>query len=454
MKTTWFWVILVVALAGRVAVVPWGHSYRAMTPDSRDYLRLANTLLDDGSFGSDPEVFRTPGYPVLIAGALLTGGDSATYLVLVFQCLLGGGTCVLVHILAERLAGARVALLAMASQAVTPVAVAGSARLLSETTYTFLLTGGLVLLLMHLRNRRWIALVLAGVALVLSAYIRPVGLVMGVLLVLFLLCLRRWKSVGTMLAIVVLGVTPWIARNAVVADYCAFSSFATESMFAYSAPQMLAAEMEPTRSRPGPDAESKPVTDLQIAEHEMIQRSIDRNRSRSDEEQSRGYLIRAKRDVVLDVIREHPLTFARLHLKGDLNFWLPGATELLEVTGQTRGQKGTLTVIRQEGFVAGVRHYFGGNTSALVLGIALSLIWLVKMLGILSAGVLKFRFRLPPVGWLMLAMVLVSFLIGGVATTPRFRVPMEPILSIAAAVGWLAPVGRFRRPREATAEQQ
>ncbi len=42
----------------------------------------------------------------------------------------------------------------------------------------------------------------------------------------------------------------------------------------------------------------------------------------------------------------------------------------------------------------------------------------------------------PPGVWLLAAVVVVSSLLGGPASTPRFRVPVEPLLSMAAAGGW------------------
>jgi hypothetical protein len=49
--------------------------------------------------------------------------------------------------------------------------------------------------------------------------------------------------------------------------------------------------------------------------------------------------------------------------------------------------------------------------------------------------------------WLCLLLVLLAFLLPGPAAHPRFRVPVEPILSVAAAAGWAMLAARRRARR-------
>ena len=101
----------------------------------------------------------------------------------------------------------------------------------------------------------------------------------------------------------------------------------------------------------------------------------------------------------------------------------------------TTGNKGTLEVLQTQGLAAAVKNYFGDNTTALLLALPMVAILLVKYVGVL-AGLKLARVRMQPEIWLMVLIVIVSALLPGPAAHPRFRVPVEPLLNIAAAVGW------------------
>src|SRR6185503_12289157 len=67
------------------------------SPDSWDYLRLARNLAGTFEFSQNGlvEVFRTPGYPLLLAVASLTGHLTATAVLI--QVVLGVATVALVY---------------------------------------------------------------------------------------------------------------------------------------------------------------------------------------------------------------------------------------------------------------------------------------------------------------------------------------------------------------------
>ena len=61
--------ILLLAAGARALLLSAAlHNSQAMfTPDSQDYVELAGSLADRGDFarGHEPEIFRTPGYPLV-----------------------------------------------------------------------------------------------------------------------------------------------------------------------------------------------------------------------------------------------------------------------------------------------------------------------------------------------------------------------------------------------------
>ena len=477
MKSIRLWAILILALAARAALYSAAiqDCERAFTADSQEYWDLADTMAHTGLFESmtwpggsvspEPEIFRSPGYPTLLGCVLrlhwqlspeasklspwlLPMGPGTWRAVLAMQVLIDLHLVLLTYWLGRELVGHGVGLLAALLQAVSPLAVAASCRILSDSLFAFMLTAALLLIVRHFRTGSWRALLPAAVLMGAACYVRPVGLVMSGLFVLVLLFRpKRIRRAGAFAGVIAACVAPWVVRNAVVADYVGFSSFATDSMYWYSAAEVLARKegVSAAKVREGffreegwysfdPDLVGQPGL------------------SNAPCYRTPGGLARYRRDRAKKIVLAHPRLFLDIHLKGCLAFWLPAATDVLEVAGYTTGGKGTLAVLHEKGLLAAARHYFGGNTTAMWLAGAMALVLLARYAGIVLCGLWKLRLRMPAAAWLMILLVAASFLLPGPATHPRFRVPVAPILSVAAAVGWLGLIERLRRrkaPRHA-----
>jgi len=545
MKDIRLWGILILALGLRTVLLMavFADVRRAMTPDSWDYVNVASNLATYGEYGriavnrkfynlSDgndaklfqailaggpgvtPEIFRTPGYPTLLAGAgriapiyrdyrpgecidfpmsYMPPGRTCMKIVLSFQVLLDLHLVMLTFLLGRALAGHGVGLLAALLQAVSPLAAAASCRILSDGLFAFMLIAAVVLLLRHFRTGGWWSLLSAALMMGAACYVRPVGLAFSAVMALVVLCSRRGTGilpvsrravsamagrhkttgetpVGLMgetpmlpssaeategkrprgllrtlafVAVVVGCVAPWVARNAVVADYCGFSSFATDSMYWYSAAETEARQQH------------KSVEDVR----EQFRRaegwySFDPDLvgqpglSDAPSDRTSGGLARYRWGEARRIILAHPWQYAGIHLTGDAAFWLPGATDALEVMGYTSGGKGTLDVLHRQGLLAAVRHYFGDNTAAMALALAMVGLLLIRYAGVFLCGLWRLRLRkMTAGGWLCLLLVLTACLLPGPANHPRFRVPVEPILSVAAAIGYLGLLQWRRRRR-------
>ena len=317
------------------------------------------------------------------------------------------------------------------------MAVAACCRVLTETPYTLLFVASLWAIVHHLRTGSWRSLILSAILIAAACYIRPSGIAMAVLYALAVLFSRSPRSLpGGVLqrvglrvlrpvafsAVVAAALAPWVVRNAVRADYAGFSSFATDSMFRYHAACVHAS---------GPDDMEDNRGVLEDLEDELTPKGA-----------TVGKKVRIRAAIARSVIARDPTGVARAHLKGTVGFWLPGAGDVLELAGYVEGQRGTLAVLNAEGLAPAVRHYFHGRTDAMMLAIPLGLVFLVKMFGVAICAVAKVRLRMSADRWLLVGIVLVSALAGGMASTPRFRVPVVPILSVAAAGGWML-VGRW-----------
>ncbi len=437
----WLGVVLAAAVALSAALMGAGvgatGGVSLTTPDSADYLQLARSLGTSGTL--DPlgtSVFRTPGYPTLLAGARWVGGflgkasAGVALMLLLQQALLAWVT----YRLGRQFASRHVATVAAAMLVVSPVAWASSVRILSDTPFAILLTASLWLMVRHFRTRRWKHLLAAAVLLAAACYVRPVGLVIGVLFTASLVVRRgRLPRTAVFAGLLVALLAPWVVRNGVRAGYWGFSSNFPVTLQAYSAPLTLeAAEgLSPRQAR-----------------REVARRALQRVKPMV-EEPTLGEWIAAQQSTAAEVITEHPGTYAAIHLRGSLAFWLPGATDVLEVAGATRGQRGTLTVLREDGLSEAVKHYFAGSGVAAIAAACMALLHGVIVLGASGGAVVSLRHpgRLSPAAWLMGVLVLTAFLLGGPVTTPRFRVPVQPLLCLAAAAGWVRLWRHCRRRR-------
>ena len=244
--------ILFLALAVRTAMLfsVSADIERAKTPDSQEYENLAAGWLQTGEY-EDPlpikriyfsgclprvyraEIFRTPGYPALLAGAvratpknqsaqspLLLLWFSArpsqtTYqIILSFQVLVDLHLVMLTFFLGRSLAGHGAGLLAALFQAVSPLAAAASCRILTDGIFAFMLTAAVLLLLRHFRTGGWWLLLSAGLVMGAACYVRPVGLAFSAVMALVILFSRRSTGRSTgILPVSSMGILPVSRRS-------------------------------------------------------------------------------------------------------------------------------------------------------------------------------------------------------------------------------------------------
>jgi 4-amino-4-deoxy-L-arabinose transferase-like glycosyltransferase len=451
--------ILLLAAALRLALLAcaWNNLAGVTTPDSTEYTSLCVSLLD-GKFerSNQPEIFRAPGYPLfLIVG--VAGGWRA---VLIFQLLIDMLLVYLTYLLAWSVFDRRAALWAAAFQATSAVAIASSMRLLSDGLFAMLLTLAVLLFVHYWKfSRRWSLLASAAV-LAAGCYVRPTGLVFAAILAAALLvrAIRQgptsrsaFLDLAMYAGIGILLLGPWVARNAVRADYRGFSSFASDSVYADAVPELLA------------HLPSEKTMDAEAGRQYM--RDLDRADEIAHGPRTPGQAARFRQEYSARVIGEHPWLYARLHVKGVVGFFLPGATDVLEIAGLSHGQRGTSDVLRKQGPWAAAQYYFGGSSvshqaAAVGLTILIVAITAVQYLGVIVFLVRR-RWRdsrgenrglrpissaksvsvpaspafRPSLSFLLLAMIVIASLLSGPYGFPRYQTMIVPLLSIFAAAG-------------------
>jgi 4-amino-4-deoxy-L-arabinose transferase-like glycosyltransferase len=248
--------IVAAALAVKLvllAVVVRTRPRAVVTIDTGTYLRPALALLHHGSFSPGPEVVpepeinRTPGYPVLIAAAWRLLGERPWVPSLV-GALLSAGTALVTARLATRLFGGRAGVGAAILVSFEPGTLLRSLEVLSDTPFTFFFTL-FVSALAGYAGGEMTSPVRAGFWLALATLIRPLSyylLPLGVLFV-FIVAHRQGRSfhaacgvAGAFLFPALLLVGGWQARNLVRANAFILSPIAGSELFFYRAAPVLA----------------------------------------------------------------------------------------------------------------------------------------------------------------------------------------------------------------------
>ncbi len=432
------WIILLAALVLRASLLAagWQQPGRFFRPDSADYDALARSLLERGEFSRTPtgpaELLRTPGYPLFLAGVYAVS-ENSVHAAIAVQILLDVVLCGLVYLLGTRLFdlplwGRRVGLWAAGLQAVSTVAIVSSVQILSDSLFAFLLTATILLLVRHFRTLRWWPLLVGGVVAGAACYVRPVGVYFGVIVILVLLLrCRSVRSAAAFAAVLSACIVPWMVRNYYAADYRGFSTVPAEAAFKFQGPYVLASvegiSVESARSR----------LEAELAEYKAA------------ENPTPGRLEGKRASLGLGVLRRHPWVFLSMHARGSLMVFAPAEVELPALLGVETGGRGTAEVLARKGLAAAVRHYLGGQMWVLWAIAPFILVLLVRYALAAVGAVRHVRLRMGPAGWLMVLTVFLFALLPGVFGHPRFRVPITPMLNVAAGAGMVWLIGLLRR---------
>lgn len=205
-------------------------------PDSEGYWELARTIAHGQPYEFGPhryQVFRTPGYPLLLAPLFLIWQEPPTFAARVLGAFLGTAAVALVGSIAFQIAGLRASQLASAIAAVYPEAIASSVFLLSESPFIPLMLLQIAALLMLSRQAttslaRWS--IVAGVAAGLAILMRPSWLLFTPLAIVALTIFPTWRAISLRSSLIVTvamcGVlAPWWIRN-----YLAVGQFVPTSL--------------------------------------------------------------------------------------------------------------------------------------------------------------------------------------------------------------------------------
>ena len=170
-----------------------------LLPDSYGYLRLADTIVTKGVFGIKNEdgtlsydMFRTPGYPLLLAivnGILKIRLDGVVLLQIVMTLLAAWIT----YRTALEI-DPRIALLSMAIILFDPPITIFSLTILTESLFLLLIAIFMLNFTLYLKHKKAVFIVLSAIILATATYVRPIGYYLGFAIFFFILYASKGKD--------------------------------------------------------------------------------------------------------------------------------------------------------------------------------------------------------------------------------------------------------------------
>ena len=220
------WVALAVALILRLTTVALTFD-TPTTFDPADWSRTAASIADGHGYpasnrapGRGPSAFRPPAYPVFLAAVYAVAGHPAPSIGRLAGAFLGTLAVALTGLIALRLWGKRVGILALSIAAVAPPLVILSTALISEALFVPVVLGAVASALEARRSeRRYRWAIVTGVLVGVAGLTRTNGLILLLPLSLAFAPMRSrrrpraWAAPAVLIVAACVTVAPWTARN-------------------------------------------------------------------------------------------------------------------------------------------------------------------------------------------------------------------------------------------------
>lgn len=396
--------------------------------DSYHYVVLGQTLLSSQRFAVDPlapaETFRTPVYPLVISGVLLATKNIG--LLPVLQIMFAAFSAVLIFLIGRKFCsfwvGCTAALLFIFEPAVYTNAVISA----TDTLFVLVLLIGLYVLVMPEKLTQT-SVFSAGMLVGMLALVRPIGLYVFPLLLLWLIWEERknWRRMLRMGSIFLIGlalvVAPWMARNYVYAGKASVSSVGVYNFLFYN---MLEFEHQRTG------------VDKDTLRADMLQRI---GATETDNVSSLVFSDREK-DLAVEYLFAHPVQYSIFHMYSTIPFYVGSSIDTLKRAVYLRGVvQGTLgSDVNISALVAQGNIYSALDTLLQDTPVFIERLgWLLMCVASFFATVFIVWRGLPgaSVAVLFFSLILAFGVLTGPVAYSRYRLPAEPFIFILGCAG-------------------
>lgn len=301
--------------------------------DTWSYYTPAQSLIDRFEFSrniDEPEIIRTPGYPIFMIPGLLLGHlpEVTVFLQVILSCLT---VFVIYKISWELFQDEQAAFFTTLVTAFDRTLIFYTYMLMAETLSTFIISLFLYYVILYFKNNKLRDIVISAILLVMVIYVKPAGYYLPVFLILsltFYLFIKKEltkKLLIHLLIFLIISVSlisMWQIRNYMTTGYKNFAAISDVNIY-FNHAAMVISEKEgigftKIQKRLG-------FNTFNLNEKVDIIGSVMENDNKLFSNRAQAYeYIRGKG---IKIILSDPILYAKIHLKGMLNIlkavWIP-----------------------------------------------------------------------------------------------------------------------------------
>jgi hypothetical protein len=371
-----------------------------MEMDSVRYLRISESFwaIFFASKADPDSFFITPGYPLFLS--FFPSGNIKS--MIFAQFLLLGISQIVLFQLILKYTSLKIAYFGLALFLLESSSGLESFNLLTETLFNFVFV--LFLFLLGSRESKSLVLCASGLALGLALFVRPVGQILLIPLLL-ILAFQTWRrQIAIVLLIAVAVSSTWIIRNQIAFGVPQLSGIQSLNLLQYEGAGAFAKENDVS------------LKEAQTTEIQLEIKNVGKN-------SSIGAIVDYRVDRGIELILSNPVGFVELHVEGAAKILFgPGSANISKLTAHL----GISEIVK--------------DLSKVVIVLMRLLVTFLVLFSIYIA--LRTRIFLPIQFYSIVSWILILISSGGANAYSRFRVPLIPLEIIIICIGLSNPTQR------------
>lgn len=399
-----------------------------LRPDSMGYWNPALALAAGDGFvsavGSDtPEVIRPIGYPLLLSLVIVIFGKSF-FAAAITGIVAGASAVIPITLTVRKVAGDRWGLIAGGLFALSMTPVAAAPMILSDNLLGVIAAWQCCMAVYFCKEKKIHYFTILTLLAIIGSLVKPVNLpvvLFGLPVILIAgSCKLQQFLTGAAIMIFLTGVIllPYLYRNY---RLCGGFDGNSPNLYFHNGSAIMA-------HATGESSE--------VWKNRLLAKAEKEFKNHPEQYPSLREQNTWKKARFAEMVRRYPRSSFITHLPNMFNL-LPDVPAFLENNHVTTGERGTMAVLRQKGFFAAVKHYFGSKWPIIFLLIpflAVHTFILLFAFCQLAKYIITWQWR-----WLLIFGVLVFYYIlaPGPVVSPRYLLPALPMM-IFMAVGFLS----------------
>ena len=422
------------------------------TGDGAKYLSLAKNLLNRHQFilydqpDILPQSFRTPLYPLFVAGCLAI--TSKLWFISVIQILITCFNVFLIYKISLLFLNKKWALVPSILFILNPFVLYSSVIIMSEVLFLLFFLLSIYYLISYLKNQDYKKIIPIFLFLAISTLIRPVSyylLVVFLIAIIIILIKQKinYKKIAITLVLAILSwaiiITPWMYRNYKIFNSFSLASVQNYNLYFYNARLLYSKTNNRSKDKVEADFWKKTESDLtpaaanrQVSTYSYIKSLY-----------AGSYL----KDKAFSIIFNHPFTYANIHLIGSASFFFDaGWRNVADVFRLNIGQPKNLSLLLSQYKYKLIFSNITQNSIYFILfsieKIYYFIIFILAILGIIKSPKDKRIYFL-----LLIGLILYFSLTSGPVASARYRYPIEPFILILSVWG-LSGLEVFNKNKE------